>query len=295
MKMLLIVFCITLLFLAGIKKDYSAREAVGNNLMLERAAGAVGRADHPSNVYHPAANHVQHFPAPVPTSHPLVIHHQHQPQPQIVTHTNSANSVNSAFTPTSHPALHTNTSNNTFRGNGSHHAVVHNNQNVNANFHQHNNVNHKRRFPFFAAVFYSIIGANYYPYYYYPYGNSDNDYDNNANVADNYSDNYYADNTSTTTHTEQTASYDNDQTSNDTTANTSPSNQVWLMSSKGQVPANAVIYSTDNGITTYYCRADYKGQVYYGELIPNDGCYVQDQSVTLRFDQYEVLLTNNPS
>ena len=53
-------------------------------------------------------------------------------------------------------------------------------------------------------------------------------------------------------------------------------NQVWVAASNGEIPNNAVVYSDENGSTTYYCRGIYNNVLYTGELVPNEACYAQD-------------------
>lgn len=67
-------------------------------------------------------------------------------------------------------------------------------------------------------------------------------------------------------------------------------NAVWVAMDSGNVPNNAIVYRNENGISTYYCRANYRNEIYYGELIPNDACYIQDQYATIRFIAYDVLV-----
>lgn len=69
-------------------------------------------------------------------------------------------------------------------------------------------------------------------------------------------------------------------------------NGVWVTANSGNVPDNAIAYSDQNGNTAYYCRAMYNNQLYYGELLPNDGCYAQDQSTLIRFTEYDVLVNS---
>lgn len=67
---------------------------------------------------------------------------------------------------------------------------------------------------------------------------------------------------------------------------------IWVVASDGNVPDNALLYQTDaNNIPNYYCRSGYNNQTYYGVLIPNDGCYATDQGNSIKFNQYEVLVS----
>lgn len=66
---------------------------------------------------------------------------------------------------------------------------------------------------------------------------------------------------------------------------------VWVAASNGDVPENAIEYSVQNGVSIFYCRASYQGNMYYGQLSPNDACVYRDSSVTLRFTSYDVLVS----
>jgi len=83
---------------------------------------------------------------------------------------------------------------------------------------------------------------------------------------------------------------DNDNANNNDQANLT--GNAWASANDGQVPQNAVSYQDGNGATVYYCRTLYNSTEYYGYLVSGDGCYVDDQSTTLRFEQYEVLVQN---
>lgn len=71
-----------------------------------------------------------------------------------------------------------------------------------------------------------------------------------------------------------------------------PQASAWASASNGQVPDDAIAYD-DNGTTVYYCRANYEGQLYYGELIPNDGCYLEYQNSSLKVEDYEVQIQDS--
>lgn len=72
------------------------------------------------------------------------------------------------------------------------------------------------------------------------------------------------------------------------------SSRIWVDSFNGDVPDNAIIYENSrNTKLLYYCRGVYKGQFYYGELVPNEGCYIgdPDHSVKARlFTSYQVMI-----
>lgn len=66
--------------------------------------------------------------------------------------------------------------------------------------------------------------------------------------------------------------------------------KIWVEAQNGNVPDNAIIFRVDsNGNKTYYCQAQYKNSTYQGVLVAGDGCYVQDNAVSLRFTQYQAL------
>jgi len=76
------------------------------------------------------------------------------------------------------------------------------------------------------------------------------------------------------------------------TASTSaatPNDETWQAAENGTVPNKAVINNTENGKTTYYCRTTYNKELSYGVLVPNDGCYIETATVTMRFTTYDVL------
>jgi hypothetical protein len=73
-----------------------------------------------------------------------------------------------------------------------------------------------------------------------------------------------------------------------------PPQQSWVSAGNGQVPQGAVVNTDDQSTNgpVYYCQAVYNNQTFSGVLVPNDGCYVQDEanSATIRLTTYEVLV-----
>jgi hypothetical protein len=75
---------------------------------------------------------------------------------------------------------------------------------------------------------------------------------------------------------------------------------VWVNAINGQVPPNAIAEqdSTEENNNannvSYYCRAIYNEQIFYGELVPGDGCYVEDSAhqATIRLKDYQALVGN---
>ena len=88
-------------------------------------------------------------------------------------------------------------------------------------------------------------------------------------------------------------SHDDDSYSSSDDATAQYPNGNWVSINNGNIPPYAIVYDNENGVSTYYCRAEYNGQTYYGQLIPNDGCYARDQATTIRFDTYEVLVSQS--
>ncbi len=67
--------------------------------------------------------------------------------------------------------------------------------------------------------------------------------------------------------------------------------ETWVPVKNGHIPVNAVLNNIVNKKTTYYCRVKFHGNTSYGVLIPNDGCYVEEPSVTMRFSKYDILVS----
>jgi len=58
---------------------------------------------------------------------------------------------------------------------------------------------------------------------------------------------------------------------------------------KANVPPNAIVLQYINGYPAYYCRLFIQNQLYYGQLIRGEGCYVSDVSEK-PFPSYETLV-----
>lgn len=142
----------------------------------------------------------------------------------------------------------------------------------NQNYHQnHGNHNHYHNYNVPYVIYY---GTSYYPYY--PTYSGYVSYDNSEYTS--------YDDTPSMSITDINNSVNN--------INQSIPDGYWIQASQGQVPANAIVYQSDsNGNNTYYCRANYNSILYYGVLVAGDGCYSQDGSTTVRFTDYEVLIT----
>lgn len=67
--------------------------------------------------------------------------------------------------------------------------------------------------------------------------------------------------------------------------------QIWVWSAIGEIPQNAVVYQNENGMATYYCRVFLDNNVFSGVMVPNEGCYVQLDDQTIRYTNYQVLVT----
>jgi len=70
----------------------------------------------------------------------------------------------------------------------------------------------------------------------------------------------------------------------------SGSTETWVSAQGGEVPSNAVVNNNDNSGTTYYCRAAFDNNTYYGILVANEGCYAKTNSATILFNDYEVMV-----
>lgn len=70
--------------------------------------------------------------------------------------------------------------------------------------------------------------------------------------------------------------------------NTTISVGTWVEASNGNIPEGAISYINKQGITTFHCRALYRDQMYYGEIIPNQTCVYRSDTITLQFEHYEV-------
>lgn len=68
--------------------------------------------------------------------------------------------------------------------------------------------------------------------------------------------------------------------------------ETWVPAKNGYIPVNAVLNNIVNKKATYYCRVKFHGNISYGVLIPNDGCYVEEPSVTMRFSKYDILVSS---
>lgn len=73
--------------------------------------------------------------------------------------------------------------------------------------------------------------------------------------------------------------------------NTPAPNQEWVSAQNGLIPNHAIELQIDSkGNRTYTCRVQYQNKIYQGVLVVFDACYVQDQSTSLRFTEYQVLV-----
>lgn len=73
--------------------------------------------------------------------------------------------------------------------------------------------------------------------------------------------------------------------------NNNPSlNGNWVDVSN-QIPADAIIYARDqNNNAIYYCRGTFDNNVYYGTVTLNSSFIVINNSMSIRFNQYQVLV-----
>ncbi|CEG57976.1 hypothetical protein [Legionella fallonii] len=68
--------------------------------------------------------------------------------------------------------------------------------------------------------------------------------------------------------------------------------ETWVAVKNGRIPVNAVANNKVHKKTTYYCRVRFHGKTSYGVLVPKDGCYVDEPSVSMRFSKYDVLVSS---
>lgn len=79
---------------------------------------------------------------------------------------------------------------------------------------------------------------------------------------------------------------------------TSPSNNTvinqgtWVQASDGAIPDKAISYVNKNGLIAYHCRALYRDQMYYGEIVAGKYCVYRDDTTTLELKTYEVQVEN---
>jgi len=66
-------------------------------------------------------------------------------------------------------------------------------------------------------------------------------------------------------------------------------NGIWVWANGGKVPANAIVLQYENGFPVYYCRVPQGNQMYYGQLIPNQGCVISNQ-INNQFSSYQTLV-----
>lgn len=66
-------------------------------------------------------------------------------------------------------------------------------------------------------------------------------------------------------------------------------NAVWVSMTNGQVPSNAIVSQYINGYPLYFCRVQNYNRFIYGQLVPNQGCYISNQQ-TQPFRSYQILV-----
>lgn len=65
-------------------------------------------------------------------------------------------------------------------------------------------------------------------------------------------------------------------------------NAVWVNMSNGRIPPNAIIVQYTNGYPNYYCRVRTGDGIFYGQVILNQGCVV-DEYPQVVFSNYDAL------
>ncbi|KTD70757.1 MULTISPECIES: hypothetical protein [Legionella] len=68
--------------------------------------------------------------------------------------------------------------------------------------------------------------------------------------------------------------------------------EKWVPVKNGRIPVNAVTNNIVNKRATYYCRVKFHGKLSYGVLVPHDGCYIEEPSVSMRFSKYDILVSS---
>ncbi len=116
----------------------------------------------------------------------------------------------------------------------------------------------------------------------------------NQSIPQSHQQYYYFDNNGypyfvNTTAADNSSSYVESTNEVSNSSSSLPSGK-WISAKNGEIPDKAIVYQINNDVSTYYCRASYKYTTYYGVLTP-EGCFVHDQSETIRLNQYEVLVS----
>lgn len=65
-------------------------------------------------------------------------------------------------------------------------------------------------------------------------------------------------------------------------------NAVWVRTSNGRIPPNAIAVKYTNGTPEYSCRVYLGDMKFYGTIIANRGCRVKEHPQSI-FSSYEVL------
>jgi hypothetical protein len=65
-------------------------------------------------------------------------------------------------------------------------------------------------------------------------------------------------------------------------------NWVWI-NNNGNIPGNALVLQYINGNPVFYCRVQNGNALYYGRLVPNQGCYLTNNP-NQAFNTYQVLI-----
>lgn len=67
-------------------------------------------------------------------------------------------------------------------------------------------------------------------------------------------------------------------------------NATWVPVEENRFPVNAIVYQYINGRAIYYCRIQVAGQIKYGQLVPNQGCFLFDYPADPAYTSYQILV-----
>ena len=63
----------------------------------------------------------------------------------------------------------------------------------------------------------------------------------------------------------------------------------WISINNNRIPNQAIVIQYINGYPVYACRIYYQNRILYGQLIPYQGCYIQNLSPQ-PFNSYQILV-----
>lgn len=65
---------------------------------------------------------------------------------------------------------------------------------------------------------------------------------------------------------------------------------VWVPAAQGRLPVNAIIYQYINGRPVFYCRIQDDYRIEYGQLVPDEGCFLFSEPQGEPYTSYQVLV-----